>query len=279
MALGMLNQETNDTLGKYRFRHDGDGISVKTLPSHRKMLFGFVLGLWLFGSPMGALADDQPQELPKPFHMTTPPLFQEWQFDKSALEILPEGFSQEVGGQDGQGGWLVNKDETAPSRPQLVEQQLTCGEGLCYQLLTVDGVTAEYVDLSVRIKMRKSTGEAGLAYGVQDAQNFYAVVVEPKTNEIVAYVVKNGQPTELARETLILEPSEWHFLRIQRNTIVSKEFTEIFFDHHLMIDVYDQSFKKGKIGLVAIGDGAFSFDNLRAMELMANRPLSRPAAY
>jgi hypothetical protein len=60
---------------------------------------------------------------------------------------------------------------------------------------------------------------------------------------------------------------------------VSKEFTEIFFDHHLMIDVYDQSFKKGKIGLVAIGGGAYSFDNLRAMELMANRPLSRPAAY
>ena len=277
MALGMLNQDLHDTVGKYRFRHDG--MSVKTGHSHRKALFGLVLGLLLFGSPILALADDQPQELPKPFHMTTPPLFQEWQFDKSALEILPEGFSQEVGGQDGQGGWLVNKDETAPSRPQLVEQQLTCGEGLCYQLLTVDGVTAEYVDLSVRMKMRKSSGKAGLAYGVQDAQNFYAVVVEPKTNEIVAYVVKNGQPTELARETLILEPSEWHFLRIQRNTIVSKEFTEIFFDHHLLIDVYDQSFKKGKIGLVAIGEGAFSFDNLRAMELMANRPLSRPAAY
>ena len=277
LGLGMLNQDLNDTVGKYRFRHDG--MSVKIGPSHRKALFGLVLGLWLFGSPIWALADDQPQELPKPFHMTTPPLFQEWQFDKSGLEILPEGFSQEVDGQDGKGVWVVSKDETAPSQPQLVEQQLTCGEGLCYQLLTVDGVTAEYVDLSVRMKMRKSTGKAGLAYGVQDAQNFYAVVVEPKTNEIVAYVVKNGQPTELARETLILEPSEWHFLRIQRNTIVSKEFTEIFFDHHLMIDVYDQSFKKGKIGLVAIGDGAFSFDNLRAMELMANRPLSRPAAY
>jgi hypothetical protein len=240
-----------------------------------------VLGLCFFGSPIGALADDQPQELPKPFHKTTPPLFQEWQFDKSDLEILPEGFSQEIDGQGGNGKWLVSKDSTAPSRPQLVEQQLACGEGLCYQLLTVDGVTAEYVDLSVRIKMQLGTpsGKAGLAYGVQDAQNFYAVVVEPKTNEIVAYVVKNGQPTELARETLILEPSDWHFLRIQRNTIISKEFTEIFFDHHLLIDVYDQSFKKGKIGLVAMGNSAFSFDNLRAMELMTNRPLSRPAAY
>lgn len=279
MTLGRLNQDLNDTVGIYRFRHHG--MSVKTLPSHPSVLFGLVLGLCILGSPMGVLAGDEPQELPKPFHMTTPPLFQKWQFDKSALEILPEGFSQEVGGQGGKGGWLVSKDVTAPSRPQLVEQQLTCGEGLCYQLLTVDGVTVEYVDLSVRIKMRLGTpsGKAGLAYGVQDAQNFYAVVVEPKTNEVVAYVVKDGQLTELARETLILEPSEWHFLRIQRNTIVSKEFTEIFFDHHLLIDVYDQSFKKGKIGLVAIGNGAFSFDNLHAMELMSNRPLSRPAAY
>jgi hypothetical protein len=46
-----------------------------------------------------------------------------------------------------------------------------------------------------------------------------------------------------------------------------------------MIDVYDQSFKKGKLGLVAIGESGFSFDNLRAMELMTNRPLSRPSAY
>jgi hypothetical protein len=279
MMLGLLNQYLKDDARKYWVRHVG--MSVKTPHFNRKALVSLVFGLCILGFAIGVLADDRPQELPKPFHKTTPPLFQEWQFDKSAIKILPEGFSQEVGGKEGKGGWLVSKDATAPSLPQLVEQQLTCGEGLCYQLLTVDGVTAEYVDLSVRMKMRLGTpsGKAGLAYGVQDAQNFYAVVVEPKTNEIVAYVVKNGQPTELARETLILEPSEWHFLRIQRNTIVSKEFTEIFFDHHLMIDVYDQSFKKGKIGLVAIGDGAFSFDNLRAMELMANRPLSRPAAY
>ncbi|MEX0830577.1 MAG: hypothetical protein WD032_10075 [Nitrospirales bacterium] len=247
----------------------------------RTGLVGLVLGFCLISSPLGVLAGDEPQELPKPFHMTTPPLFQEWLFDQSTLANVPEGFSQEGDGQTGQGGWVVSKDTTAPSRPNLVEQQLTCGEGLCYQLLSVDDVTVEYVDLSVRMKMRLGTpsGKAGLAYGIQDAKNFYAVVVEPKSNEIVAYVVKDGQPAEIARETLILEPSEWHFLRIQRNTIVSKEFTEIFFDHHLLINVYDQSFKKGKIGLVAMGDGAFSFDNLRAMELLTNRPLSRPAAY
>jgi len=277
MTFDTFNHDLGDTKGKNSFR--GDGVFFEKSYANRTLLMGLMLGLCLLAFPMSVLAGDEPQELPKPRHMTVAPVFQEWQFDQSSFGNLPDGFSQEIGGQTGKGGWLVNKDTTAPSRPNLVEQQLTCGEGLCYQLLSVDGVTVEYVDLSVRMKMRKSTGKAGLAYGIQDAQNFYAVVVEPKTNEIVAYVVKDGQPTELARETLILEPSEWHFLRIQRNTIVSKEFTEIFFDHHLLIDVYDQSFKIGKIGLVAMGDGAFSFDNLRAIELMSNRPLSRPAAY
>lgn len=277
MTLGKLNRDKNDAERDNTFPRDG--ILIQKTYAKRKLLVSLLLGLCLVGSPLGVLAEDEPQELPKPSHMTVAPVFQEWQFDKATLEIVPEGFSQEVGGQKGKGGWLVIKDVTAPSRPQLVEQQLTCEEGLCYQLLTVDGVTAEYVDLSVRMKMRTPTGKAGLAYGVQDVQNFYAVVVEPKAKEVVAYVVKGGELTELARETLILEPSEWHFLRIQRNTIISKEFTEISFDHHLLINVYDQSFKKGKIGLVAIGDGAFSFDNLRAMESIANRPLSRPAAY
>ena len=149
------------------------------------------------------------------------------------------------------------------------------------QLLLAEGVNVEYVDLSVRIKMELGTpsGQAGLAFGVQDQKNFYAVVVEPKTNMVIAYAVKDGQPTELAKAAILPKPAEWHFLRIQRNTIISKEFTEIFFDRHLMIDVTDQSFRKGKLGLVAMGNGAFSFDNLRAMELLTSRPLSRPAAY
>jgi len=263
-----------------RFSHHKE-MRTNTACFMRRSLVSLLLGLCFLCSPVGVLAGDEPQELPKPFHKITPPLFQEWKFNQSSLDVRPEGFSQETSGPVSQGEWTVRKDPSAPSRPTLVEQQLTCGADLCYQLLIADGVTVEYVDLSVRMKMRLGTpsGKAGLAYSIQDAKNFYAVVVAPKTNEVVAYVVKDGQPTEIARETLILEPAEWHFLRIQRNTIVSKEFTEIFFDHHLLLDVYDQSFRNGKIGLVAIGDGAFSFDNLRAMELLTNRPLSRPAAY
>lgn len=274
-----LNHDLSKTQGSNSFRCAR--MCCERTYATRASLVGLVLGFCLVAAPLGVLAGDEPQELPKPFHKTTPPLFQEWQFDKSGVDAIPEEFSLEVGSTTVEGEWLVKEDSKAPSRPNAVEQQLTCSKEFCYHLLLAKDLIVEYVDLSVRMKMRLGapSGKAGLAYGVQDAKNFYAVVVEPKTNEVVAYVVKDGAFKELARESLILESSEWHFLRIQRNTIISKEFTEIFFDHHLLIDVYDQSFKKGKIGLVAMGNSAFSFDNFRAMELMTNRPLSRPAAY
>ncbi|MCA9500028.1 MAG: hypothetical protein KC588_12615 [Nitrospira sp.] len=248
--------------------------------SYRGLVLVMVLGCLGMGTSVG-YSEEQPQELPKPFHKTTPPLFQEWNFDQSSLNGLPDGFTQAVGGSLGEGGWSVKEDNAAPSPPHLVEQRLQCAEGWCYQLLVAEGAVVEYVDLSVRLKLNLGTptGKAGLAYGIQDERNFYATVVEPRTNEVVAYVVKDGQPTELGRESLIPRSTEWHSLRIQRNTIISKEFTEISFDNHLALDVYDQSFKKGKLGLVVMGDGGFSFDNLRAMELMTNRPLSRPSAY
>ena len=253
---------------------------IRSLFGYGVSVLGMAMSCLLMGASVG-FSEEQPQELPKPFHKTTPPLFQEWNFDQSPSGDLPNGFTQAVGGSSGKGGWSVKDDETAPSRPNLVEQRLQCGEGWCYQLLVAEDVVVEYVDLSVRLKLNLGTptGKAGLAYGIQDDKNFYATVVEPRTNEVVAYVVKNGQPTELGREALILRSAEWHSLRIQRNTIISKEFTETSFDNHLTLDVYDKSFKKGKLGLVVMGDGGFSFDNLRAMELMTNRPLSRPSAY
>lgn len=244
------------------------------------LVFGIAMSGLLMGPSVG-YSEEPPQELPKPFHKTTPPLYQEWNFDQSSRSGLPNGFMQAFGGSSGKGEWSVKEDSTAPSPPHLVEQRLQCGEDWCYQLLIAEDIVVEYVDLSVRLKLNLGTpsGKAGLAYGIQDDKNFYATVVDPGTSEVVAYVVKDGQPTELGREGLIPRSGDWHSLRIQRNTIISKEFTETSFDNHLTLDVYDQSFKKGKLGLVVIGDGGFSFDNLRAMELMTNRPLSRPSAY
>ncbi len=241
----------------------------------------FILGGCFLLSSSLSFAADQPQELPKPDLKATPPVFQEWNFESSSTDTLPDGFHIFSGGGASTEGWAVHEDSSAPSRSHVVRQSLACQNPDCYQLFVADNIQVDYVDISVRLKMLlgSPSGYAGLAFGIQDAKNFYATVVHPESNHVVVYAVKEGVPTEIAKAELIPNDIPWHFLRIQRYTIVSKEVIEVFFDHHMLLSFWDGSFRVGKIGLVAMGNTGFAFDNLRAMELLTQRPFSRPSAY
>ncbi|MDR4494454.1 MAG: hypothetical protein AB7P17_07850 [Nitrospirales bacterium] len=240
------------------------------------VLFGMVLS-----GPILSSANDQPHELPKPELKTTPPVFEEWNFETGSSVGVPEGFQIFNGGQVSGKGWNISEDSTAPSRSHVVQQSLVCEQEDCYQLLVSDNIQVDYVDISVRLKMLlgSPSGYAGLAFSIQDAKNFYAAVVHPKNNHVVVYAVKEGKPMELGKADLILNDTPWHTLRVQRYTIISKEVIEVFFDQHMLLSLWDGSFRVGKLGLVAMGKAGFAFDNLRVMELLTQRPFSRPSAY
>ena len=249
--------------------------------SFRMRHVGALLIGMLLGAPGLTLAGEQPQELPKPDLKETPPVFQEWNFESNTPDAMPEGFHVFSGGGAQAQGWKVHEDPSAPSRSHVVRQSSTCEKPGCYQLLVADKVRVDYVDISVRLKMLlgSPSGYAGLAFSIQDANNFYAAVVHPESNHVVVYAVKDGTPMEIAKAELIPNNIPWHFLRIQRYTIVSKEVIEVFFDHHMLLSFWDGSFGVGQLGLVTMGDTGFAFDNLRAMELLTQRPFSRPSAY
>lgn len=222
-----------------------------------------------------------PQELPKPKFKTTPPLFQEWNFNKDQVDASPAGFSSQTIGEGSEGTWTVQRESSAPSRPHVLVQKPGCRQESCYQVLLADGPNLEYLDLSVRMKLvlGASTGKGGLVFGAQDSRNFYAVVVTPETNSLEGFLVKDGQLRSLGKATVEPSDSEWHFLRVHRNTMISHDLIEVFFDNHRILSLSDSSLGEGQVGLVTLGQGAFAFDNLRAMELLTERPLSRPPAY
>lgn len=58
-----------------------------------------------------------------------------------------------------------------------------------------------------------------------------------------------------------------------------REMIEVFFDNQLILSLSDQTIRGGQVGLVTTAISAFGFDNLRVVELLASRPLSRPPAY
>ena len=173
-------------------------------------------------------------------------------------------------------------NDAAPSRTHALLQSAPCSKPGCYQLLVNDAIHVEYLDLSVGIlsQLGTPTSAAGLVLNLQDLDNFYAVLIYPASNMVRAYRFSEGEPILIEEHEVIPKKrTPWHFLRVQRNTIVSKDFFEISFDNQFFLSVYDSTLRTGRIGLLTTGDGKFAFDNLRAVELVTSEPLSRPPAY
>lgn len=263
--------------------------SFQRIPGGGSRARGLGLGLaalacvFFTGIPELFAEDTEPlKELPRAVLRHTPPIFQEWNFEKHLDAVLPPGFSSHTLGHGHPGEWTVIPDDNAPSRTHALLQSVPCLDPSCYQLLVNETIRVEYVDLTVGIlsKLGTPTSAAGLVLGLQDIDNFYAILIYPASNTVKAYRFSDGTPTLIKEHPVIPKKrTPWHFLRVQRNTIVSKEFFEISFDNQFFLSVYDSTFKTGQIGLLTTGDGTFAFDNLRAVELVTSEPLSRPPAY
>lgn len=91
--------------------------------------------------------------------------------------------------------------------------------------------------------------------------------------------VVDGKATPLGRVEVKQRHTPWHVLRVQRNTIISKDFIEVSFDGKQAVSAQDQSLGTGLIGLALKGQSELAFDNFHAVPLFSQRPLSGPAAY
>lgn len=208
-------------------------------------------------------------------------LFNRWTFDQQKSGEAPVGFSMLEVGEGPAADWMVKADPEAPSASNVLTVNSSCQTETCYRVIVADGFQYEYPDMSVRMRfpVDASTAIGGAVFGVQDARHFYAVVVDFATKTLEVSKVVKGKETSLGRSSLTPKNGPWHMLRIQRNTILSKDFIETFFDGVLAVTVEDQSLTIGQVGLVVRGSTALDFDSVHAVPLFSHRPLSAPAAY
>ena len=208
-------------------------------------------------------------------------LFNRWTFDQQKSGEAPVGFSMLGFGEGPAADWMVKADPDAPSVSNVLAVNSSCPTETCYRAIVADGFQYEYPDMSVRIRFPVDASAAigGVVFGVQDARHFYAVVVNLATKTLDVSKVVKGKETSLGQSSLTPKKGPWHMLRIQRNTILSKDFIETFFDGVLAVTVEDQSLTIGQVGLVVRGSTALDFDSVHAVPLFSHRPLSAPAAY
>lgn len=206
-------------------------------------------------------------------------LFQNWTFDRNLPNAPPSSFVTSSTTDEPIANWAVHGHATAPSPPNVVAGSSTCTQ-LCFQLLLADGLEYEYPDLSVRFHAQEGTaGVGGVVFGVRDARNFYAVVIDPIVQNVQLVAISSGEELVLGQASVNMKPVDWHTLRLQRNTIISKDFIEVFVDGTLTLSVEDQALGVGQVGLVVRGTSTVLFDNFHAVPLFSHRPLSAPPAY
>jgi len=208
-------------------------------------------------------------------------LFNRWTFDQEKSGEAPAGFLMLGFGEGPVADWMIKVDNDAPSASNVLAVKSSCQPVSCYRLIVADGFEYEYPDVSVRMRfpVDAAAGVGGVVFGVQDAAHFYAAVVDLATKTFEVIRVVDGKETKLGQSSITPKAAPWHMLRIQRNTIISKDFIETFFDGQLAVTVEDQSLATGRVGLLVRGQTALDFDSLHAVPLFSHRPLSAPAAY
>lgn len=208
-------------------------------------------------------------------------LFQRWTFDQQKPEEALGEFSQWVVGGDSPTIWTISADAEAPSPPNILKGGASCQTGSCYHLLVANKLEYEYPDVTVRLRFpaEGSVGRGGIVIGLKDETHFYAVVVDLAARKLQVVRVLGEQVTVLGETAITPKPVEWHSLRINRDTIISKDVIEVFFDGRLIQSVQDQTLGRGQIGLLVWGQSPLHFDSLHAVPLFSQRPVSNPAAY
>ncbi|BFU93836.1 MAG: conserved exported protein of unknown function [Nitrospira sp.] len=208
-------------------------------------------------------------------------LFNRWTFDQQRPAETPAEFSQLTSGGESAGTWTIESDPGAPSPPNMLKAVASCKQETCYRMLVASKLQYEYPDVSVRLSFpaEGGTGRGGIVIGLKDASQFYAAIVDLSSKQLEVVRVVDGKVTVLGQTAIVPKGVDWHSLRIQRNTIISKDFIETFFDGSLVLSIQDHSLGLGEVGLVVLGNSSLYFDSLHAIPLFSQRPLSAPAAY
>ncbi len=210
----------------------------------------------------------------------------QWNFDQDVPGALPAGFIAVSTPGANPPAWRVVADAQAPTPGHLMIQDRPCAAGMgdCAHLLLADRIRTTYPDVTVQVQdlSPEGGGEAGIALAVRDHGNFYAVTLNPATGKLTTRRVIDGRATVLGETTVKLVQRPWHTLRVQRINFIHLDRGRlgVFVDGAQVTAVADAVVpEEGLIGLITFGRTAAKFDGLHVLDLVSNRPLSRPAAY
>ena len=176
-------------------------------------------------------------------------------FDNAAVGAAPNGWTATKTGT-GNAKWTVEKDDTAPSKPNVLKQSGQATYPVCIK----DDTSLK--DGFVEVKFKPISGKEDQAGGViwraKDSNNYYIARANALEDNVTIYDTVNGRRTERKRTNTKVATSQWHTLRVD---FQGNHFT-VTFDGKKAIEWDDQTFKDaGKVGVWTKADSVTLFDD------------------
>ena len=197
-------------------------------------------------------------------------------FDSATLGSLPPGWSIAMTHQGGAPKWEVVRNDTAPSKPNVLAQLSDDATGGRFPLAIYDRVSLKDVEISVKFLPVSGRVDqaAGIVWRYRDENNYYIVRANANENNVVLYKVENGRRSSLAPKGTpsntygVKHPvpsGKWSTLAVRAQGNV---FT-VLFDGQELFQVEDSTFTEaGKTGLWTKADSVTHFDDFTVKPLL-----------
>jgi hypothetical protein len=176
-------------------------------------------------------------------------------FDDMNVGAAPAGWTATQTGS-GTAKWAVEKDNSAPSKPNVLKQSGQATFPVCFKNDT--SIKDGFVEVRFKPISGKEDQAGGVIWRLQDANNYYIARANALENNVTIYHTVKGKRTEKKRAKMQVASGTWHTLRVDFS---GNHFT-VTLDGKKALEWDDNTFKDaGKVGVWTKADSVSSFDD------------------
>ena len=172
-----------------------------------------------------------------------------WTYDRDIVGGLPEGANSLSG------NWIIRLETDSPSPPNAICQTETAQ----FQALILSDTVYEDVFITTRFKTISGQTDqaAGLIFREQDSENYYLLRANVLEGNVNLYKYVAGAQIQITSSPANVTSGQWQILQVES---IGNRIRGLL-NGHLLIEVVDNTFKAGKIGLWTNADSITCFDN------------------
>jgi len=176
-------------------------------------------------------------------------------FDDMKAGVPPPGWTAAQTGS-GTAKWTIEKDDSAPSKPNVLKQSGQATFPVCFKNGT--NIKDGFVEVKFKPIAGKEDEAGGVIWRLQDVNNYYIARANALENNVTIYHTIKGKRTEKKRTKMEVSSGAWHTLRVDFR---GNHFT-VTFDGKKALEWDDDTFKNaGKVGVWTKADSVTEFDN------------------